>query len=454
MKLRVFCTAVTVALCGYLCCSCGDDGRECSSSLAERLYAEAQEYQGRGEDHQAMNLYMEARQSAEQGDHYRLMGDISARIGDLHTLYYDYPQAVESYYQAYNAYLKIDDESAQNRILTSIAMSYSAMNRPDDARMLLVWVYNWAVFAKDKELQLVCQRTKYLNFDQIYSIDQVSDITFAGRAAEAEADSHDGIDVHSDVRHDRFHDLHAEALIQRQRPDTIYYNPMNKVQIDYLRKLSDLRMEQLEQERTIKLLILVVGCAVILLLAIVALYQRRLRKMAVDNYMVEVQTLQQVLQNRESVISDMNDRIRHSSASVEEMSRQINTLFKQQFSLLDSLVNTYYETRDIHRDKEAIYRQVKGEIAKFSDEKNIAYLEQIINRHCGNVIAEIRAKYPSVSKQNITLLCLILSGFSAKSIGILLDCSIANVHTKRSRLKRQLAELDAASGEKFANLLG
>ena len=135
------------------------------------------------------------------------------------------------------------------------------------------------------------------------------------------------------------------------------------------------------------------------------------------------------------------------------MRRQINSLFKSQFALLDSLVNTYYETRDINRDKEAIYKQVKGEIAKLSSPKSVAELEAIINRHRGGVIAEIRTKYPSLSEQNITLLCYILAGFSAKSIGILLDCTIANVHTRRSRLKRQLLDLDAVSGEKFAELL-
>ena len=191
-----------------------------------------------------------------------------------------------------------------------------------------------------------------------------------------------------------------------------------------------------------------------MLMAIVAFYQRHLRKVAVDSYIAEVQSLHQTLRSRESLISDMNDKILHSSASVEEMSEQINALFKRQFALLDSLVNTYYETRDINRDKEAIYKQVKGEIAKLSDKKNIAYLEEIINRHRGNVVADIRKSYPSISEHNITLLCYILAGFSAKSIGILLDCSIANVHTKRSRLKRQLQELDAASGQMYARLLG
>ena len=213
-------------------------------------------------------------------------------------------------------------------------------------------------------------------------------------------------------------------------------------------------MAQLEQKQTINLLTTAIGCVLILLLVMIIIYQRRLRKAMVDNYMVEVQSLQQRLHSSESQISVMNDKVRHSSTSAAQMAEQINSLFKSQFSLLDSLVNTYYETRDINHDKEAIYKQVKGEIAKLSSPKRVAELEAIINRHRNNVIADIRTKYPSLSEQNITLLCYILAGFSAKSIGILLDCSIANVHTKRSRLKHQLMEMDAASGEKFSEILG
>lgn len=451
MKLRIIHIVVIVALCSCLIGSCASDQQRTngSVSVAQRLYDEAYEHQRCGRLQQAMTLYLEAEQSAVESDSRLLVGDINARIGDLHTLYYDYPQALNAFCRAYDLYREGGDELAQNLILHSIAHNYAAMHRVADAKMLFVLVYNWAIFEGEDELKQRCMAAlmelnhKYSDLETQRKVDLKDDTIAEDEEVIAWRDYDNSL---FDVAL-----LYDERM---ERPDSVVYNPMNRVQIEYLRKLSDMRMEQLEQEQTIKLLIIIIALIVIMLMAIVAFYQRHLRKVAVDSYIAEVQSLHQTLRSRESLISDMNDKILHSSASVEEMSEQINALFKRQFALLDSLVNTYYETRDINRDKEAIYKQVKGEIAKLSDKKNIAYLEEIINRHRGNVVADIRKSYPSISEQNITLLCYILAGFSAKSIGILLDCSIANVHTKRSRLKRQLQELDAASGQMYARLLG
>ena len=457
MKHRVLIIILAVACLLCTLCGCDNEARPATANVENlrKAYNQAYALQARGDYQQSMQLYMETENPAYKSGDKALLGDIYSRMGELHIIHYDYSQALTLFRRAYNSYVAVDDEVAQNQTLCSIAQSYSAVGRNSDAEMLYVLVYNWALIEGNRPLMQRCQEQiseLYHKFDHLETLRQ---IPIANEYATDSVNSHNErmLYDYSDLRYQMTPPQIYRSELQQMYPDTIVYNPMNSVQIDYLRKLSDMRLEQLDQERTINILITIIACVVIVLLATMVIYQRRLRKAAVDNYMVEVQTLQQQLHNSESVISDMNDRIIHSSASVEDMSRQINSLFKSQFSLLDSLVNTYYETRDINRDKEAIYKQVKGEIAKLSSPKSVAELEAIINRPRGGVIAEIRTKYPSLSEQNITLLCYILAGFSAKSIGILLDCTIANVHTRRSRLKRQLLDLDAASGEKFAELL-
>lgn len=482
------------------CCLCG--GCEQEQTAVERhtdafiqLYNEGQKFDEAGDFQHAMRAYMEAEQHAAQGVDAHLLGELYGRIGAIYNRYCDYAQSISYYQKAYRHFNSAGEKHLQNKALCDIASLYIAMGKYADAAQLLVLTNNWAILANDEEVEQLSEELLadlYGRFDALENMRQVAfpaqptddkdyrenyrflavqaarERNFAAvehylRMAWAEAENAlDSLDMYS-VEYtiqDMLGNSRAAldsyrkmAQMQNMRMDTIMRNPIQQVRIEYLQQLSDMRMEQLRQKQTINMLITTVACAIILLLAIIAIYQRRLRKAAVDNYMVEVQTLQQRIRNSESVISDMNEQIVHSSASVEEMGEQIKTLFKRQFALLDSLVNTYYETRDINRDKEAIYKQVKGEIAKLSSPKSVAELEAIINRHRGGVIADIRTKYPSLSEQNITLLCYILAGFSAKSIGILLDCSIAHVHTKKSRLKRQLLDLDAASGEKFAGLL-
>ena len=485
------------AICCCLCSGCRQEQsvEERHSDTFVQLYNQGQIFDEAGDFQQAMRAYMEAEQHAARGADARLLGELYGRIGAIYNRYCDYAQSLSYYQKAYRHFISIGEEYLQNRTLCDISALYIAMGKYTDAAQLLTLTNNWAILADNDALQehinelladLYGRFDAHENMRQVtlpakQSVDYVyrESISFLAlrsaherklaavehylRMAWAEAENAlDSLDMYSveytiqDILGNSRAALESYrkmTQMQNMRMDTIMRNPIQQVRIEYLQRLSDMRMEQLRQKQTINMLITTVACVVILLLVIISVYQRRLRKAAVDNYMVEVQTLQQRIRNRESVISDMNEQIVHSSASVEQMGEQIKTLFKRQFALLDSLVNTYYETRDINRDKEAIYKQVKDEIAKLSSPKSVAELEAIINRHRNNVIADIRTKYPSLSEQNITLLCYILAGFSAKSIGILLDCSIANVHTKRSRLKHQLMEMDAASGEKFSEIL-
>ena len=461
MKQYILTIAIIGVLCGGWLCGCDQSTiRSTTENTSLRsVYNRAQDLQARGKYQQAMQLYMEVEEPARLSGDALLMGDIYSRIGDLHTLYYDYPQALASFYRAYDAYRFYNDAEAQNLTLFAIAQCYLATGKKTDAEMLYILIYNWALLNDNNPLMQRCEEQIAMcdrMFDNLETLRQMSYPIPEQKADTLNLNIKDALVpmLYSDLRFDANHNGYPHRDFQQMRPDTVVYNPMNSIQIEYLRRLSDMRMAQLEQKQTINLLTTAIGCVLILLLVMIIIYQRRLRKAMVDNYMVEVQSLQQRLHSSESQISVMNDKVRHSSTSAAQMAEQINSLFKSQFSLLDSLVNTYYETRDINHDKEAIYKQVKGEIAKLSSPKRVAELEAIINRHRNNVIADIRTKYPSLSEQNITLLCYILAGFSAKSIGILLDCSIANVHTKRSRLKHQLMEMDAASGEKFSEILG
>lgn len=449
-----------LALCWCLLCGCGqtETTTEQVTIHLQDLYLQALEKQKQGDLQQAMRLYVEAEQSLQHNnlqENNSLAGDICSRIGDLHTLYHDYPQALTMFHRAYDYYLAASAKESQNRTLLSLAYTYAALGDDISGCNLAILVYNWALLNDNQQLLALSQK-QIAAYTQNHDSKAKADDNESQQNARIEQEISmfdDALRNFPDLVEIPFVTQNNSTKMLEASGEAILYNPMNMVQVEYLRRLSDMRLEQLRQKQTINILIIVVGCVVCLMLLCMVIYQRRLRLSQQDGYINKVQGLQQQLHNSESVISDMNDRIVHSSASVEDMSRQINSLFKSQFSLLDSLVNTYYETRDINRDKEAIYKQVKGEIAKLSSPKSVAELEAIINRHRGGVIAEIRTKYPSLSEQNITLLCYILAGFSAKSIGILLDCSIANVHTRRSRLKRQLLDLDAASGEKFAELL-
>ena len=133
---------------------------------------------------------------------------------------------------------------------------------------------------------------------------------------------------------------------------------------------------------------------------------------------------------------------------VSDMHRQIAELFEKQYELLDKLSNTYYETQGVSKEKESIFKQVKSEIDKFAtDKRSIAQLEKIVNTYKRNVIGLVRSEISNISERDITLLCYVYAGFSAKSISIFIGETTSNILTRKSRLRSKIAKLETPNAK-------
>ena len=147
----------------------------------------------------------------------------------------------------------------------------------------------------------------------------------------------------------------------------------------------------------------------------------------------------EVTQGKLDIASSEKD---YQDTLLKEMSSQIAILFSKQYELLDKLSNTYYETHGSHRDKEAIYQQVKDEIENFSTNKRcIAQLEKIVNEYKGNVMAILRAEMKELKEVDFRFLCFLFAGFSAKAISAFTGDSTANIYMKKGRLKNKISML-------------
>ena len=137
----------------------------------------------------------------------------------------------------------------------------------------------------------------------------------------------------------------------------------------------------------------------------------------------------------------------HSDRNIEtkEMSEKISSLFIYQFSLIDKLSTTYYETHGSNKDKDAIYRQVTKEIEKLSkDKKYLLQLESIVNKYKDNVMQITREVLPELSEMDLRILCYFFAGFSAKAISIFTNNSTGNIYVKKGRLKERISSLESA----------
>lgn len=210
--------------------------------------------------------------------------------------------------------------------------------------------------------------------------------------------------------------------------------PIVSAQKEYFQSQAEFNAYRLKKDRQIYITIFII---VVLILVVVIMYVSHkiaAKNEEINRYMEAMQSLEQSLFTK--------------SMATDSMTEQISHLFESQFSLIDKLSSTYYETHGTKRDKEAIYNQVHSEIEKLQTNKRyIQQLEDIVNKHKGNVMQLLREAMPEFSEMDHRLLCFLYAGFSAKAISVFTGDSVGNIYMRKSRLKAKIAQSNTKNKE-------
>ena len=164
----------------------------------------------------------------------------------------------------------------------------------------------------------------------------------------------------------------------------------------------------------------------------------------VERYMELADEIGKTLYAKNAEVADISSRLKEHTQRLTEMDAQVRTLFKKQFELLDELSGTFYETHDIKKDKDAIYRQVRENIESFmKDKRSVERLETIVNDYRGGILTILRNEVPQLGSQEIRFMVFVYAGFSSKAISIFMQESVGNIYTKKSRIKSLIMRSEA-----------
>ena len=211
-------------------------------------------------------------------------------------------------------------------------------------------------------------------------------------------------------------------------------HPILVAQKDYYKEEARHKAMKLKQNSDKLIIISVASFIFLILMIIIHTYRIQAKQKKIEGYMDKIGNLENLL------LSVHSDR----SIETKEMSEKISSLFISQFSLIDKLSTTYYETHGSNKDKDAIYRQVTKEIEKLSkDKKYLLQLESIVNKYKDNVMQITREVVPELSEMDLRILCYFFAGFSAKAISIFTNNSTGNIYVKKGRLKERISLLDS-----------
>ena len=152
-----------------------------------------------------------------------------------------------------------------------------------------------------------------------------------------------------------------------------------------------------------------------------------------------------------------SERLIQIAEETARMTQQSNAqLFKSQFAPISDLCKTYFKTEKSgeYYQKEAVYRKVTEILSNISSDDQLhAQFEAQINHDLDNIIDHLKADLGKMSPTDERFLCYMIAGFDSSTVATILNLSMSNVYTKKSRLKDRIRQLDSPYKEQYQKLI-
>ncbi len=462
------------------------EGKRDKEKLFKAYYYLGRIQYNAGDYAESMLSYTKAEQLIDKIDDDFIKGLLYAQLGMLHQKYYDYPNSIKAYNTAQKYYESAEKITHQYFTMLNIGYILHEQKEFVQAEKVYLNVMNWAY---DNNIISLCHEaieyliTLYdetgrtqLSIDLINSKHDILDpnslhIIHSKAYANAVSGKHSAYDIILnegwtqcynivDTVNNYFYEFYIAKMLGHykealEKYEIIYGIQDSLTRISIEQPLLSVKNKFLQTENAYMQLqvhgsqvkvITILLLSVILIISSGYIFVKRLTKknLEIIQYVEAADELERNLLSKRNEVDNLTYNISIIDSELQSSSSYISTLFMRQYALLNKLTSTYYETHVCNKDMEAIYKQVKAEIERLgSDKRAIQELENMVNRHKGNIMSIIRKELPMLQEMDFRLLCYLCTGFSAKAISIFTGDSTNNIYVKKSRIKQEIVKLDA-----------
>lgn len=446
---------------------------DCHDERAEALYYHALVMRKRGELAEAMLMLEEAEVSLASVSNPKLLALVHRTKGDIYNDGCLFVNALNSYAEAYNLFealglekhscsllydmgateIQIRDFEGAERDL-SAALEYGIHN--GDRRFVCAVLHellDLSIYNDDYQL---CGELldKFYECDALlfgqahyYAIKAIH-ISHLGHIQEAlamldDAESMEGVEW-ADINYARYmvyrnggdsanalrwHEMgkHLQDALMLE----VLEQPVLNVQIDKLRYSlqSERRERELVTQRNILIFVAVAIVAVVMIVVVVRRMRRKNEE--IEHYVATVGELRDTLK--------MLPR---------EMSATVGALYRDRFSDLNELCETYYDHEGSTRSKSMIYNKFISILESMKcDKQRLGELEDAVNRYRGGVMALLRREMPRLNERDMRVALYTFAGFSNRAIAIFIDSDPVAVSKMRYNIKHKIKNANIADGE-------
>ncbi len=195
----------------------------------------------------------------------------------------------------------------------------------------------------------------------------------------------------------------------------------------------------------LQLSLVILGFCLLFLLSLGYFKQKK------DKREKEMERLLTIGEEANKLLTQTNEDLQ---TTLEDLRKSYVSTYKDKFSAIGELCNAYMDSSSRTDKKDYIVRRVENLIAYISDDDKLhARFENQINKDLNNIVKHLKADLGDVDKKESRFICYCIVGFDPEMIGSILNLSISNVYTKKSRLKERIRGLDSPYKDEYLRML-
>lgn len=233
--------------------------------------------------------------------------------------------------------------------------------------------------------------------------------------------------------------------------DSLLAVPVSQgLQNHYLALANESRLKSLRVVTT-SIVILVFAA----LLFITLLLHQRVRRM---KELENEELMLRLLEDANHVLEQENSelRIKASEKDLERQHAQMSfaSIYKDKFTTIGELSRIFLDAKKGEEKKDVIYYRVEQLVASISDDdKLFARFESQINQDLNDIVIHLKEDLGHLDKKDERFICYLIAGLDSRTIAALMNLSISNVYTKKSRLRERIRKIDSPYKNEYLNLI-
>lgn len=415
---------------------------------------------------EAMYALMESEKSLQHCDNPRLFGMVYSTMGDIYGIECIYRNALNAYMCAHDVFNTLSLEYHSIYSLFNIAEIHISLREYDVAEQYLITVLETSKEIGYNELycyaaDVLCKLYVYTShYDKIEKYVDIID----------NCDLYEGFDIllncYKAVVYS-YYENRVQALRYLDIADTCA-NP-NAIEIEYIKSivyqnLGDnasanywLQQNKIQQEELLLgiLELPILNTQIDLLKRDIDIARERAQYVKYRNIFVFLLLLiiaitialyirhRMIMQRHEiekyvSMISELKLNYENSSSVILS---EVQAVYGKKLSDLNNLLETYYEHGNTSRESYKIVEQVKSIVESIRrDGESMLQLERLVNLHHNNIVVSIKSSGVRFSEKELRYIVYMLSGFSNRSMCLLLDIDDAALYRIKYKVKNKMIE--------------